>query len=255
MRRLTMALVAIATLVTVAATGAIATACGGNSVQSDAIATVGGASVAKADFQELLTQEQAQMKASGMTVPAKGSTTYDRYVAQIVEYRSRRRWWPRAPNSWSSRHRQRSQRPDRTDREVLRRREEGPSLLKQQGMTMELLKRSIRNQILTQRAAAVVTKKATVSDAQIQAYWQAHKAQYLKKKKTNTLAKAKATIQQTLLSADQQQLWHAWLSAREKALGVAYAAGLSPRALPPSRLPANYAEPASASSSATVAFA
>ena len=55
MRRLTIALVAVATLVTVAAVGAFATGCGGNSVPSDAVATVGGASVTKADFQQLLT--------------------------------------------------------------------------------------------------------------------------------------------------------------------------------------------------------
>jgi len=47
MRRLTMTLVAIATLVTVAAVGAFATGCGGNSVPSDAVATVGGVSVTK----------------------------------------------------------------------------------------------------------------------------------------------------------------------------------------------------------------
>ena len=49
--------------------------------------------------------------------------------------------------------------------------------------------------------------------------------------KTNTLAKAKATIKQTLLSADQQQLWSAWLSGREKALGVVYAAEYDPAQL------------------------
>src|SRR5665647_2101970 len=86
MRRLTIALVAAATLVAVAAIGGFATGCGGSSVPSDAVATVEGASVTKADFQQLLTQAQAQMKASGMTMPAKGSATYDHYVAQIVEY-------------------------------------------------------------------------------------------------------------------------------------------------------------------------
>ena len=69
MRRLTITLVAVATLVTIAAAGALATGCGGNSVPSDAVATVGGVSVTKADFLQLLTQAQAQMKASGMTSP------------------------------------------------------------------------------------------------------------------------------------------------------------------------------------------
>ena len=231
MRRLTIALFAAATLVAVAAIGGFATGCGGSSVLSDAVATVGGASVTKVDFQQLLTQAQAQMKASGMTMPAKGSATYDHYVAQIVDYLIQEKVVAQSAKQLEV---------SVTDKEVndqiaqIEKAYGGEkkvlSLLKQQGMTMELLKRSIRNQSLAQRAAAVVTKKASVSDAQIQAYWKAHKARYLKKK-TNTLAKAKATIKQTLLSANQQQLWNAWLSAREKALGVAYAAGYDPAQL------------------------
>ena len=232
MRRLTIALVAAATLVAVAAIGGFATGCGGSSVPSDAVATVGGASVTKADFQQMLTQAQAQMKTSGMTVPAKGSATYDHYVAQIVDYLIQEKVVAQSAKQLEV---------SVTDKEVsdqiaqIEKSYGGEkkvlALLKQQGMTMELLKRSIRNQSLAQRAAAVVTKKASVSDAQIQDYWKAHKAQYLKKKTTNTLAKAKATIKQTLLSANQQQLWNAWLSAREKALGVAYAAEYNPAKL------------------------
>jgi parvulin-like peptidyl-prolyl isomerase len=232
MRRLTTALVAAATLVAVAAIGGFATSCGGGSVPSDAVATVGGASVTKADFQQLLTQAQAQMKASGIAVPAKGSATYDHYVAQVVDYLIQEKVVAQSAKQLGV---------SVTDKEVndqiaqIEKSYGGEkkvlSLLKQQAMTMELLKRSIRSQSLAQRAAAVVTKKASVSDAQIQAYWKAHKAQYLKKKKTNTLAKAKATIKQTLLPANQQQLWNAWLTAREKALGVAYASGYDPAQL------------------------
>ena len=98
-------------------------------------------------------------------------------------------------------------------------------------MTLDLLKRSIRSQTLSSRAAEVVTKKATVSDAEIQAYWDAHKAQLAKSKKTATLAKAKTTIKQTLLSAKQQQLWAAWIAERTKAIGVEYAAGYDPAVL------------------------
>ena len=103
------------------------------------------------------------------------------------------------------------------------------ALLKQQGMNMELLKRSIRGQTLSQKAIAVVTKSATVSDADVQAYWDAHKSEFLKDKKTNTFAKAKATIGQTLLSAKQQQLWNAWLDKRVKEIGVVVRRRLRPR--------------------------
>ena len=99
---------------------------------------------------------------------------------------------------------------------------------------MDLLKRSIRSQTLSDRAAEVVTKDAAVSDAEIQAYWQAHKAELSKDKKTATLAKAKTTIEQTLLSAKKLQLWNEWVAERSKAIGVAYAAGYDPAELTPS---------------------
>ena len=49
-----------------------------------------------------------------------------------------------------------------------------------------------------------------MSDAEVQAYWDAHKSELAKDKKTATFAKAKTTIEQTLLCAKQQQLWTAW---------------------------------------------
>ena len=96
---------------------------------------------------------------------------------------------------------------------------------------MELLKRSIKGQALAQAAIAKVAKDVTVSDAEVQAYWDAHKAEYEKQKKTNTFAKAKATIKQTLLSAKQQKLWTAWLDKRVKEIGVTYADGYDPAKL------------------------
>jgi hypothetical protein len=104
-------------------------------------------------------------------------------------------------------------------------------------MTMELLRQSLRDQALTQKVAAAVVKKASVSDADIQAYWAAHKAQLSKKKKTATLAKAKATIRQNLLGAAKQQLWTAWLAERSTALGVEYADGFDPAELAASPSP------------------
>ena len=75
-----------------------------------------------------------------------------------------------------------------------------------------------------------------MSDAQIQAYWQAHAAELRKQKKTATFAKAKATIRQTLLGQGKQKLWAAWLAQRTDELDVKYAAGYEPAELtaPPS---------------------
>ena len=235
MRRVTTVLIAAVALLGVAAAGLLVAGCGSSgsgSVPSDAVATVGTTTVTKADFDQLLAQAKTQMKAQGMTVPAVGSATYDHYVAQIVNYLVQEQVVAQSAKDLGV---------SVTDKDVatqiasIEKANGGEkkvlTLLKQQGMTMELLKRSILGQMLSQRAAAKVTTKASVTDAEVQAYWNAHKAQYLKTKTTSTFAKAKATIQQTLLGAKKQQLWNTWITAREKTLKVVYAAGYDPTKL------------------------
>ncbi len=235
MKRVTTVLVAALALLGAATAGLTIAACGGDSVPSDAVATIGDVTVTKADFQGLLTQAQVQMKAQGMKVPEKGSPTYDHYVAQIVNYLVQEQVVEQSAEKLGV---------SITDKEVDEQiaqleqayggEEKVRQLLKEQGMTVELLRRSIRSQTLSDRAAEIVTKGASVSDAEIQAYWEAHKAELSKQKKTATLAKARTTIEQTLLSAKKLQLWNAWVAERSKALGVEYASGFDPALLTPS---------------------
>ena len=232
MRRVTTVLITAVALLSVAAAGLVAAGCGGSSVPSDAVATVGDVTVTETDFQQLMTQAQTQMKAQGMTLPKEGSASYDHYAAQIVKYLVEEQIVAQSAKELGV---------QVTDKEVddqvaqLEQAYGGEkkviALLKEQGMTVDLLRRSIRSQTLSSRASQVVTKKATVSDTEIQAYWDAHKSELSKKKATATLAKAKKTIQQTLLSAKQQQLWAAWIAERAKAIGVEYAEGYDPAAL------------------------
>lgn len=235
MRRVTTVLVAALALLGVAAAGLTVAACGGESVPSDAVATVGDVTVTKADFQDLLTQAQVQMKAQGMNVPKEGSAAYDHYVAQVVNYLVREQVVEQSAEELGV---------SITDKEVGEQvaelvqayggEQKVVDLLAEQGMTMELLKRSIRSQTLSDRAAEIVTKEASVSDAEIQMYWEAHKAELSKKKKTATLAKARTTIEQILVSAKKLQLWNAWVAERAEALGVEYASGYDPTLLTPS---------------------
>lgn len=239
MRRATTVLLAAVALTGLAA--ALLTAgCGSDTagVPDDAVATVGEVTVTQSDFQQLLKQAETQMKAAGMTVPEKGSDTYDRYVAQIVQYLVQEQVVAQSAADLGV---------EVTDKDVDQQIKELEdayggedkvvSLLKEQGMTLELLRRSIRGQTLSQRAVAVVTKGAEVSDEAVQAYWDAHKSQYQKDKKTNTLAKARKTIEQTLLTAEQQRIWNAWLDKRVKELGVTYAEGYDPAELSASASP------------------
>ena len=238
MRRVTTVLVAAIALAGLLAAGVLAAGCGSSSgsgssdVPSDAVATVGGVPISKADFQQLMDQAKTQMKSSGMTIPKEGSATYDHYVAQIVQYMVQEQVIAQSAKDLGV---------SVTDKEVSDQvaqlvkayggEQKVLTLLKQQGMNMDLLKRSIKGQALAQKAIAIVAKGATVSDAEIKSTWEAHKSEYQKDKKTNTLAKATASIKQTLLSAKQQKLWNAWLDKQVKAIGVAYAAGFDPTAL------------------------
>ena len=231
MRRVTTVMLATVALAGLAAAGLFAAGCGSesSSVPSDAVATIGDVSVSQADFEQLMKQAETQMEASGMSVPEKGSPTYDHYVAQIVQYMVQEQVVAQSAQDLGV---------TVTDKDVadqVTQLEEAYggekkvlALLKEQGMTMELLKRSIKGQTLSQRAIEVVTKGAAVNDADIEAYWEAHKSELIKDKKTKTLAKARQTIEQTLLSAKQQQLWNAWLDKRVDEIGVAYAAGYDP---------------------------
>ena len=233
MKRTTVVVLAVLALLGIAAAGLLAAGCGGgDEVSSDDVATVGDSSVTKAEFDKLLTQARTQIKAQGSTFPAEGSPEYDQYVGQIVNYLVQEQIVAQSAGDLGV---------TVTDKEVndqiaqIKKAYGGEkkvlALLKEQGMTMDLLERSLRSQALTQKVAAAVVKKASVSDADIQAYWDAHKAQLGKKKATATLAKATATIRATLLGRAKQQIWKAWILERTKALGVVYAAGYDPAKL------------------------
>jgi len=236
MRRVATVLIAVLAFAGLTAAGLTAAGCGGASgggaVSSDAVATVGDVAVTKADFQQLMTQARTQMQAQGVKVPKAGSAGYDHYVAQIVQYLVQEQVIAQSAKDLGV---------SVTDKQVadqiaqIEQTYGGEAKvlaqLKQNGMTMELLKRSIKGQALAQEAIGVVAKNASVSDAEVLAYWKAHKTELAKQKKTSTFAKAKATIEQTLLSAKQQQLWNTWLDKRVKEIGVTYADGYDPAKL------------------------
>ena len=190
MKRTTVVVLAVLALLGVAAGSLLAAGCGGEGgeVSSDEVATVGDGSVTKADFDKLLTQAKTQVEAQGSTFPKQGSPAYDQYVGQIVNYLVQEQIVAQSAGDLGV---------TVSDKEVddqiaqIKKDYGGEkkvlALLKEQGMTMELLQRSLRSQALTQKVAAAVVKKASVSDADVRAYWDAHKAQLSKKQATATL--------------------------------------------------------------------
>lgn len=236
MKRIMVLAIAALALLGLLATGLIAAGCGG--VPSDAVATVGDTSITKAQFQELMAQAKAQIESQGTAFPTKGSATYDRYVAMIVDYLVQAKVVAQSAGTFGVSVSEKEvadqvaqiEKTYGSEKKVL-------ALLKQQGMTMALLKQSIEDQTLTQRVSTKVVATAAVSDAQIQAYWRAHATELRKQKKTATFAKAKTSIHQTLLGQSKQKLWAAWLAQRTDELDVKYAAGYEPGELTASPSP------------------
>lgn len=236
MKRIAALTITAVLLLGIAAGSLFAAGCGG--VPGDAVATVGDASVAKTQFDQLMSQSKTQAESQGMTFPAESSATYRQYSASIVAYLVRSEVIAQGASSVGV---------TVTDKEVdaqvtqLEQSYGGEkkvlALLKQQGMTMALLKQSLKDRTLSQKVAAAVVKSVKIDDAQVREYWKAHADQYRKKAKTDTYAKAKAKIRTKLLSQARQKAWEAWLVQRTEDLGVRYAAGYDPAELTASPSP------------------
>ena len=237
MRRTVMAL---ALLVLLAGT-ALASGCGGSdgggggtgsSNLPGTVATVAGVDITGSQVEELISQAAAQLKGSGEAFPAKGTAQYDEYMAKMVEYLVGNQIIIASAEELGV---------EVTDAAVEAQikqlvstyggQKKFDATLKDSGMTQDLLKRTIKSQMLSQAAQSVVAESASVSDADVKAYWDAHKGELSKNADTKTFAKAKESIKAMLLNATRQRLWNQWLSERTKKLGVTYADGYDPAVL------------------------
>jgi hypothetical protein len=243
MKRIALLTISAVLLVGIVAGSLFSAGCGG--VPGDAVATVGGKSVTKAQLDQLIAQAKAQTESQGGTFPAVGSATYRQYKASALAYLVQAQVVAQSASSLGV-----SVTNADVDAQVAQidksygGETKVLTVLKKQGMTMALLKESLRRNFLNQRVAAAVVKTVKVDDAQVRAYWQAHAGELRKKAKTATYAKAKATIRTTLLNQARQTAWQAWLTKKTGDLGVVYAAGYDPAGLTASPSPS-----ASASSS------
>ncbi len=78
--------VLLSLVVAVLLVASLAAACGGGSIPTGAIATVGSGVVTKAQFDGVIRQAKAQAKTASQTFPAVGSYSYNQYAAQVVTY-------------------------------------------------------------------------------------------------------------------------------------------------------------------------
>jgi hypothetical protein len=214
----------------------------GEGVPDNAVAKVGDELVTKAEFNKLMKQAKKQVTSSYGTFPEKGSSTYDRYVAQVVSYLVQNEVVAQGSKTLGV-----EVSDDDVDSYVEQMQsayggaDTFTSLLEQAGMTMDDFRDSARTSLLQAAVASEVVKDVKVTKADVRAYWREHAAKYRqrasKKGRTATFANTKKKIRTKLLTAGKDKAWQEWLEKTSADLGVLYAAAYDPDTLTASPSP------------------
>jgi foldase protein PrsA len=175
---------------------AFAAACGGGSgapksVPSDAVAVVGGDTISKDRFNEVLDQAKRSYEAQNKPFPQPGTTTYGTVRAQIMQLLVERSEYDQQAKDLGVKvsdkdvedrldqvkqqaFTQPGQKPkSKAELEKLYRRE-----LKRQGLTDKEVRDGFRAQLVREKIYEKVTKDVKVSDNDAKKYYDDHKTQY-----------------------------------------------------------------------------
>jgi parvulin-like peptidyl-prolyl isomerase len=150
-------------------------------VPTDAVALVGGAKIPKAGYDELLKQAQASYKTDGRAFPKPGTPEYETLKNQAVQYLVQRAEFAQEAKALGI---------AVTDGEVatklddLKKQYFGgdekkyQDQIKAQGLTEQQVLADVRAQVVSDKLFAAITKDVTVSDADVQKYYDDNKAQF-----------------------------------------------------------------------------
>ena len=162
----------------------LVSACGGGgskSVPASAVAIVGGQPVTRTDFQGLIQQAQRSYKSQHRVFPKAGSQEYQALQTQAVQFLVQRAEFAQKAKGLGI---------DVTDKQVearlaqIKKQYFGSSetkyqaQLKTQGLTDAEVHADIKSQLISEQIFNKVTGSVKVSDADIKAYYDAHKSQY-----------------------------------------------------------------------------
>jgi foldase protein PrsA len=165
----------------------LAAGCGGSSkdsskkVPGDAIAVVNGSSIAKTEYDGLISQAKKSYKAQKRTFPKVGTSEYNVLKNQAVQFLVQRQQFEQKANELGVKvsDKQIDDRLKQIKKQYFggdQKRYE--QQLKQQGLTDVQVRRDIRAQLVQEGIFKKVTGDAKVSDADIEAYYKKNKAQY-----------------------------------------------------------------------------
>jgi foldase protein PrsA len=167
------------------ATALVAAACGSESdertVPSGAIALVGEQEVPKADLDRLIEQTKSNYEAQQQDFPETGTPAYENIKSTLVRSLVQQAQWEQAGADMGLK-----VSDDEIDKQLeeLKKQyfkgddDKYQAELEKQGLTEEQLREQIKAKLLSDKIYAAVTKKATVSEQEIKAYYEKNKAQY-----------------------------------------------------------------------------
>jgi len=164
----------------------VAAGCGGGSqsVPADAVAVVNGDTITKTQFNTLMDATAKIDKANKQTTPAAGTTAYKTRQDQIVAYLVQLDELTQKGKGLGVdvTDAQVQQQVDKVKKQYFKGNEKKfEAGLLGQGLTLPIYELEWRAQLLSNKIYAKVTKDVKVTDAQVAAYYNAHKSSYTTK--------------------------------------------------------------------------
>ena len=161
-------------------------ACGGGGTSSadvpeGAVAVVGDKTVTKEEFDQLIEQQKKSAEAQKQDFPAPGTAQYEALKATVVKGLVEQKEWELEGESMGVKvtDQEVETELDKLKQQYFKGDEQKYSAeLAKQGLTDEDVRNELRTRILTNKIYEAVTKKVTVSDADIQAYYDKNSTQY-----------------------------------------------------------------------------
>jgi len=161
-------------------------ACGGGGTSSadvpeGAVAVVGDKTVTKEEFDQLIEQQKKSAEAQKQDFPAPGTAQYEALKATLVKGLVEQKEWELEGEAMGV---QVTDQEIETELDKLKQQyfkgdeQKYSAELAKQGLTDEDVRNELRTRILTNKIYEAVTKKVTVSDADIQAYYDKNSTQY-----------------------------------------------------------------------------
>jgi parvulin-like peptidyl-prolyl isomerase len=160
-------------------------ACGGGSNSADvpegAIAVVGDKTVTKEEFDKLIEQQKKSAESQKQDFPAAGTPEYEALKATVVKGLVEQKEWELEGETMGIKvtDQEIETQLDQLKQQFFQGDEEKyKAELAKQGLTDEDVRNELRTRILTNKIYEAVTKKVTVTDADIKAYYDKNPTQY-----------------------------------------------------------------------------